>query len=384
MKKYAIIVAVVLTLVTTLACAAGTPAPPGSVTAVPPVTKETGATGKTEWDKVVEAARKENQVVIFTNIGGQNRAELTAAFAAKYGVKLEFLVVSRGLELTQRLVTERRAGLFTADVIVTGATTIITTMKPEGFLDAIEPLLILPEVRDPKVWRGGSPFLDKERKTSPLIAYYNRYLARNTELVKEGDVKSYRDLLDPRWKGKIIMNDPTISGSANSFIGLVTKAWGPESTRDFLRQLVKQEPSITRDRRVQVEALARGKFPLSLASSAEPIAEFMSIGAPIAYVKVKEGGSVTASSGVVAIPSQRPHPNATIVFLNWLLGKEGIAVFATAFGQPGSRLDLPYKTAPGYFPPEPGEAVIVEDEEDILMKVNQMDVAKEIFAPLLK
>ncbi len=368
-------------------CGGGTTPGYSSVAVTPSVAARQpgGEAWQQKWDALLEAGKKEGRVVIFTNIGGKNRADLTAAMKEKYGLDLEFMVASRGLELTQRLITERRAGLYTADVVMTGATTFISTMKPEGLLGPIGPLLVLPEVLDQKAWRGGSPFLDKDQTMAALIAYYNRYLARNTEMVKENELTSYRDLLDPKWKGKIVMNDPSISGSANSFIGLLVKTWDLEPTKDYLRQLVKQDPAITRDRRIQVEWLARGKYALSLASSAEPIAEFMGIGSPISYVKVKEGGSVTSSSGVLAIPAgQRAHPNASAVFINWLLSKEGMTTFSTGFGQASSRLDVPPVAAPGYFPPEPGEAVEVEDEEDIKMKEPLMKVGEEIFASLLK
>ncbi len=337
-----------------------------------------------KWEGLLTEAKNEGKVVIFTNIGGQNRAVLTSTFKNRFGLDVEFLVGSRGLELTQRLIAERRAGLYTADAIITGATTFISTMKPEGLLGSIPPFLLMPEVLDRNAWRGGSPFLDKECKLASLIAYYNRYLARHTDMVKENEVTSYRDLLQPRWKGKIVMNDPSISGSANSFISLLVSLWGLEPTKEFLRQLAKQEPAITRDRRLQVEWLARGKYPLSLASSAEPIAQFMIAGSHIAYVKVKEGGSVTASSGVLAIPAHPAHPNALAVFANWLLSKEGMTVFSRAFGQPSSRLDVPLVASPGYLPPEPSESVSVETEQEILQKESLMAVGKEIFAKLLK
>ncbi|MBI2935038.1 MAG: extracellular solute-binding protein [Chloroflexi bacterium] len=363
---------------------AAAPAAPDYVAFPTPAGIKSGEAWQQKWDALVEAGKKEGRVVVFTNIGGQIRADLTRAVKEKYGIELEFMVASRGLELTQRMVTERRAGLYTADVVVTGATTFITTMKPENLLAPIPPVLVLPEALDPKAWRGGAPFIDKDRTLAALIAYYNRYLARNTEMVKEGELTSYRDVLNPKWKGKIVMNDPSISGSANSFMGLLVKTWGLEPTKEFLRELVKQGPTITRDRRLQVEGLARGKYALSLASSAEPVAEFMGIGSPIAYVKVKEGGSVTASSGVITIPVRMAHPNAAAVFVNWLLTKEGMTVFSRGFGQPSSRLDVPAVAKEGYWPPEPGETVILEDEEDILAKEGLMAVGRDIFAPLLK
>lgn len=337
-----------------------------------------------KWDRTVKSAKEEGRLTIFSNVGGNTRADLTKAFKDRHGIDAEFLSAGRGGELTQRLVTERAAGLFTADIIITGSSTIVLTMKPKGIIDSLEPLLILPEVLDKKVWQGGNLFLDKERKLVSLIAVFNRYLERNTQMVSEGELKSFRDLLENKWRGKIVMNDPTVSGTGLSFIELLMNVWGLEQTKEYLTQLVKQMPVMTRDRRLQVEWLARGKYPVCIAGAAEPIANFMSTGSPIAYVITKEGGSFVSGGAVLAVPDHRPHPNAAAVFVNWLLGREGMTVFSKSFGSPSTRLDIPVITRPGYSQPEPGEPAIYSDSEDaVLRKGATENIIKEIFSPIL-
>lgn len=339
-----------------------------------------------EWDKVVGSAKKEGEAMIFATVGAETVAEVTSAIKEKYGLKLSFITMGRGSEMTERILRERRAGLYTVDVISVGATTLISSMKPAGFLESMEPFIILPEARDAKAWRGGSPFIDKDRMIIPLIAAYQKYITRNIELVKEGEIKSFHDLLDSRWKGKMIINDPTQTGSGNAWVSLMVDRWGLEQTREYLKQFVKQEPVITRDGRLQIESVARGKYPLGIATRTEVTGNFMSLGAPIAPVRTVEGTRATGSGGVMALPSKRPHPYAATLLINWLLTREGQAVFVKGFGSPPARLDVP--PPPSYNPiflPAPGEPVLVEDEESILVKgTTFLDMAKEIFAPLFR
>ncbi len=89
-------------------------------------------------------------------------------------------------------------------------------VKPEGVLAPIEPWLILPEVKDPRAWTDDTiPFVDKDTQALGFIKSYSPGILRNTDLVKQAEL-SYRELLDPQWKGKMVMYDPTIPGTASS------------------------------------------------------------------------------------------------------------------------------------------------------------------------
>ncbi len=149
--------------------------------------------------------------------------------------------MGRSAEVTPKLVRERSAGLYLADVIGAGATSMILETKPTGILAPLEPMLVLPEVMDPKVWSGGQLFIDKGKFIKPMSADFSRSVARNTDLVKEGEIKSLLDLLDPKWKGKIVLSDPTAGGggAGNSWLTLMVTVWGLEKTKDYLRQFVK-------------------------------------------------------------------------------------------------------------------------------------------------
>jgi iron(III) transport system substrate-binding protein len=311
--------------------------------------------------------------------------DLASAFEKKYGIKVEW-VNGRGEELTQRMQTEKTAGISTVDVVMSGDATTLTVLKPRGLLGKIGAQLILPEVTDPQAWiTKHVPFYDKDQMGIAMLATPQRYVIRNTAMVNDHELTSYKDLLNPKWKGKITMNDPTVTGTGNAFLTMLAfNLWGVEGAKEFMRQLVKQEPAITRDRRLQAEWVARGKYAISIATNFENAIEFMNLGSPIAFAKVKEGGKIGSGAGGLSVPETPAHPNASKVFINWILSKEGHAVFVKTYGSPGSRRDAPREGVPPQMFAEPDEKFYEETEESILFRTEMMKLAKEIFAPLFK
>ncbi|MBI4332125.1 MAG: ABC transporter substrate-binding protein [Chloroflexi bacterium] len=259
-------------------------------------------------------------------------------------------------------------------------------MKPLGILGSIEPLLVLPEVTDPKAWITDTvPFMDKDRTGFSMIASFQRFVLINTDLVSQGEITSYKDILNSRWKGKMVYFDPTITGSGNAFIRfLATDVWGLEGTKDFMRQLAKQDPAFTREKRLSAEWVARAKHPVGIAPDRGVVIDLMRAGAPIVFVKAAEGGITGTSGGGLGVVARMANPNATKLFVNWLLSREGHASFIRVYGQPGTRKDAPREGIPKEMFPEPGEKVFMEREESILFQDEMMKAAKEIFGSLLK
>ncbi|MDZ4247396.1 MAG: extracellular solute-binding protein, partial [Dehalococcoidia bacterium] len=282
-------------------------------------------------------------------------------------------VVGRPPELVQKLESEANAGLFLADVINLGGGSSLTMLKPKGLLKPIEPELILPEVKDPKSWVIGKlPFVDADGTVFGMLANYERYAAVNTDMVKEREVTSLKGLLDPKWKNKMIMLDPSMPGAGASVCAFLGRVWGMEKALEWAQGVADQGTVFTRDKRQHVEWVAKGSKAIAIAPSPDVFSDFKSVGSPITSVKIDEGGNAQTVGGAIMLPAKPAHPNASTVFINWLLSKEGQAAYVKGIGVPGARVDAPKEGIDELFFPGPGDKITVTGDEEFFLLQGKM------------
>ena len=331
------------------AAPASAPAPPSSAPTAP-------ATGQLEWqavwDQTLAAARQEGKVVIYGPPGERIRRNLTEGFQKAFpGVALE-LMGGRCAELTARIEAERRAGLQAVDVFLCGTTTANSDMKPAGVLAPIPPVLILPEATDPSAWLGNRlEFSDSEGQFNLVYATTPKaHVAYDLRQVKPEDVDELPKLLDPKWKGKIVVGDPVPTGAAQTTVRWMWAALGPEQGADYLRALRAQAGAIDRDARRMVEWVARGRYAILVgpndAITQQLLTEGLSFGVLSDFKD--HGAALSASYGSIMRMANGPHPNAATLFINWLLTKEGQTAYSTGVVQASRRLDVPTD----HLPPE--------------------------------
>lgn len=295
------------------------------------------ASWELEWAKTLADARKEGKVVMYTTAGSDIRTAFTQALKVKYGLDIEF-VTGKGVEMVTKVLSERRASLYLGDAYMGGGTSTMAMLVPEGVMDTMTPELILPEVADTGKWyENRLPYIDKEKLLMGFRGSIFWPFTINTTLVKPGDLVSYNDILKPIFKGKIAMGDPTIEGASNSFVTLASEYL---MNRDYIKELIKQEPFISRDERLLTDWVARGKYSVLIGTKPDPITEFLKAGAPIQPIIPKEGSMIEPGAGTVSVMNKRPHPNATRIFINWLLSKDGQTVYAEAAGIESAREDV--------------------------------------------
>ena len=162
-----------------------------------------------EWSDTLAAAKKEGKVVVEAIPDPVARREIPAKFQAKFGIVVEYLS-SRGGEVAQKLRAERQAGISTIDVFFSGMD--VGFLVLEKILDPVRPVLLLPDVVDPSRWKKGNLwFMDPEEKyILRLFNYVSDMFHINTRFVKPEEFKFAKDLLNPKWMGKISADDPTI------------------------------------------------------------------------------------------------------------------------------------------------------------------------------
>ena len=308
---------------------------------------------KADWDKTLQAAKKEGQLVLY---GSADFEILFAEFHKKYPEIKVVGVYGRGADVAKRFMSERRAEKHLADLYVNGMTTGYNVFYKAKALDPIPPLLVLPEVTDvSKWWRGKLHYVDPENQYLLNINGENRMVvAFNTKLVNPAEIKSYWDLLNPKWKGKIVAYDPTLGGSGDAMRFFYhSKSLGPEFIR---RILTETDIVISTDTRQMGDWLAGGKFAFSIFGPVSRMdLDLMQIqGLPVGWFKpdqLKEGTYITAGSGGVALINKAPHPNAAKVGLNWLLSREGQIAYQRIFtegndGPDSLRIDIPKDKVP--------------------------------------
>ncbi len=295
-----------------------------------------------EWEKTLAAAKKEGVVSVLGPRQVQARDVLVGPFQKKYGIKVRYIGGS-GRTISPRVLTERRAQRYLWDVYVGGTTTGLTSLAPGGALANLRETFILPTVKDPKNWRGGSQeFADRAAKLQLVFSPYQRAtLFINPKMVKPGELTSHKDLLDPKWKGKIALDDPRKPGPGNgTFLFFYLH---PDLGVDYIRSLAKQNLLILRDYQQELNGLARGRYPILIGSS-DATAEYkIRQGVPIGLVDprtVKEGSDRNPANGAVALIDKAPHPNAAKVFINWLLSKEAQTAYVQEMSYVSARKDV--------------------------------------------
>lgn len=340
-----------------------------------------------EWDKTLAEARKEKNLTVYTTTGPGVRQGIHEAFKRRTGLEIEF-IFGRGPEIIPKLFTERRAGLYLADVYIGGTSPIINTLKPEGVLAPLKSQLFLPEVVDPQAWfQKKLPWLDNEESLVLVMTAWDagsKEIGFNTNLVKREEVSSYYDLLKPEFKGVMNMQDPTMAGKAEKWFSAALKVY-PAIDINFMKALAKQEPVIIRDKRLQIEWLARGKHKVSILPDDEQMARYLEVDAPLGYsIPGESRPRLATSSGGLALIKDAPHPNAAKLFINWLLTREGQYAFNKPYTTQSTRVDVPTDFLPPDVIRKPGVEYFWETEDYIRSMDETVKVAREIFGHLLK
>jgi iron(III) transport system substrate-binding protein len=290
-------------------------------TATPPFAADAW---NSEWAKTVESAKKEGQLTAY---GGTEitHPEIIAAFNKEYPEIKITAVAGRAADLTARILAERRAEKFLPDVIASGPNAPRTLYLAKA-LDPIAPALILPEVTDPNKWYGGKHwYADPENKYIFIFegSVSTTGLAVNSKLMSPSEIGSYWDLVQPKWKGKILVMDPRGAALPTPVLMLY---YDPDVGPDYLRTLFsRMDVTLFRDRTQGTNWLGTGKYPVCFYCRDLDLAQKQ--GLPIAEVppaQMKEGSTIGGgSSSVLALINRAPHPNAARVFINWYLSRQG-------------------------------------------------------------
>jgi iron(III) transport system substrate-binding protein len=257
--------------------------------------------GNADSKALLEKAKAEGTVTVYSSVAVDDMAVLTAAFEKKYGIKTR---VWRGSSenIVQRSVVEARGGRFEVDVIETGATA----------MEAMRREMLLREVKAPtgadlnpaaiqlhKQWIG--------TRFNLFAASYNSRLIRTDEAPR-----SYHDLLDPRWKGKL-----GVEAEDSDWFGALIGQLGEDAGLELFRKIVATNGiSVRKGHTLLANLVVSGEVPLALTTYAYKAEQLKRSGAPLDWLVIPPGIARFEGAGVAR---RAPHPSAATLFLDFML-----------------------------------------------------------------
>lgn len=336
------------------------------------------ATAPRSWESLSEieaGARKEGKVVIYTSGGHaspQAQQAITRHFSEKHSIAVEWTGLGGGTDIVPRLLAEQRTRQYVADIAMTGFGTVNAALKPHGYLAPILP----PSLFEKNVWRlHPAAAVPQDRDWLFLFMPLTPGFFVNTRIVAAAEEpRSYRDLLHPKWQGKIVIQNPATPGTGSGWFYATYKTLGP----DYLRALTKQLVLVT-GVNDSVDQVARGVYPLALSPSNSRARQLVLEGAPVKFIHPQEGSHV-ATQGVHLL-ANAPHPNAAKWLLHWIYTREGQTIYATNHQVPSLRKDVPQD----YLRPDmryvEGQPLLMPGVEDLTAERTQelRLLAKQIF-----
>ena len=306
---------------------------------------------KADWEQTVAGAKKEGRLNLYAGRYGQ--AALLEEFKKDYPEIKIVSVNGTGDQLATRIVAEARAGKTIADIYSGGPNSSYSSLYRGKILDSIKSAFILPEVLDQSKWYGGKHVF-KDSEDQFIFVYVAmpgvRGLSYNSNLVNAKEFKSFWDLTNPKWKGKITSQRPTETGLS---VNLQFYYYQPDLGPEFIKRAFSAMEVTFGDRRTITDWLAVGKF--AICHGCRQVEKASGQGLPVEDFDTgdwKEGQPLSTGGGSISLIKGAPHPNAARVFINWFLSRKGQMALQKSndlYGElpPNSRrIDIPKEMLP--------------------------------------
>jgi iron(III) transport system substrate-binding protein len=302
---------------------------------------------KQDWEKTVAAAEKEGEVTLYAQSRAGVGKALLAFKDAYPKININFIGGS-GSDLAKKVMAEKRAGKHLVDVSVGGGGTMVLVYHKAGLLQPIPPLLILPEVTDQTKWWSKKHLYSDPEGQHVFMAQGDAGSgigAINTNFIKPSEIQSWWDLLAAKYKGKIVMTDPDSAGNIGNwrFIYYSTDL-GPKFIR---RLLTETQVTFAENEHQMMDWVGAGKYHIHVLAKLENTENARKQGLPVKQIfSEKEGDTISTGSGHIIAFKNAPHPNATKVYLNWFLSRDGQLIWQKLTGRNSFRTDIPKDMIP--------------------------------------
>ena len=258
--------------------------------------------------RLVERAKQEGSVVVYTSLAPTESKPLAAAFEKKYGIKVE-LWRALSDKVVQRVVAEAQGRRHVVDVVETNG--------PEMEMIARE--MLLAEFHSPYIEDLPPAAIPAHRTWMPDRMNYF-VVGYNTSKVARSDIPAtYDGFADPKWKGRIGLEATDVEWMAT-----LVKKWGEPRGTAFFRKLAAMKPDLRKGHVLLAELVAAGEIPVGLTLYNSNVESLKRKGAPIDFVPVQP---VVARPQGIGVAKQAPHPHAALLFADFVLSPEGQKLF---------------------------------------------------------
>jgi iron(III) transport system substrate-binding protein len=275
--------------------------------------------GVDRHQRLLEGARREGFLSLYTSFPPEDVAALNAAFEKKYGVKVRAWRAASE-KVLHRIVAEARAGRDEVDLVDSNSVP-LELLRRQGLLQAVRSSyhadLIPAAVPSHREWVWA--------RLSVFVQAYN------TRLVKQSDLPaSYGDLLDPRWKGKL-----GIEASDEDWFAEVVRSLGEEKGLKLFRDLAaKNGLSVRRGHSLLAQMVASGEVPFALTVYNFTAEQLKQQGAPLEWFMLSPA---IAHGNGFAVIRRAPHPHAALLYYEFMIGNDGQQILADRKSVPTSR-----------------------------------------------
>jgi iron(III) transport system substrate-binding protein len=272
-------------------------------------------------DELIRGARKEGQVVFWSSMRIDDSKSLASGFETKYpSIKVEIFRAG-GEQIVNRAIAEHLAGKTTYDVLNAFA---LKVLQNRGLLQPYGA---------PEAAHYVTGFKDTQNHWVSLYSGYN-VIGYNTKLVAKGEApKNWEDLLQPRWKGKLVMDDEEYFWHAG-----MLKYWGEDKGRKYMEALSRQGLQFRNGHALLADLMSVGEFPVAVVVYPDQIEQMKLKGQPVDWVKTTD--PILVNLAPVSVAAKAPHPNAAKLFLNYSISKEGQEILQKA-RRASARHDVP-------------------------------------------
>lgn len=296
-----------------------------------------------EWETMLQAAADDGAVTIAGPAALSGPME--EGFRRDTGLDLDWVSVTGG-EHHGRILQEVGSGKLSIDLSLSPS--VPTMTYPEGHLQPVKPLLVLPSVTDPENWAGGElKFNDPEGEYIFQPAeYVFGWAMVNADKVDPASLTEWEDLLDPAYTGRIASQIASAPGPGEAVAGNLWRTLGEGYVEDLY---VGQDVTFTTDTRQLAEWIARGEFDVALGGVQHDFERFIDEGFSIQPVLA---GYLSGGFSPISMYKKAPHPDAAAVFLNWYASAQGQAIYQEVMLETSRRTDIAKDDVPSYVNPD--------------------------------